>query len=183
MDLSSPTGSSVNNGVAEALCSIRYPTVHDSARLATRLGKEALLAKINLKNAYRIISVHPANCLLLGVKWQGQVYIDAALPFGLLSAQKFFAAVADALMCIMQCQGVDYVLQYLNNFLFVRAPDSPQCANSLSKALIICQQLGVSVAPHKIQGPAMQLTFLSIEMDKQLFQLWLPQDKLCSLRA
>ena len=183
VDLSSPTGSSVNDGVAEALCSIRYPTVHDGARLATRLGRGALLAKIDLKNAYRIIPVHPADRLLLGVNWQGQVYIDAALPFGLRLAPKIFTAVADALTWIMQCQGVDYVLHYLDDFLFVGAPDSPQCANSLSKALSICQQLGVPVAPHKIQGPATQLTFLGIELDTHLFQLRLPQDKLYTLRS
>ena len=35
--------------------------------------------------------------VFLRMKWQGQVYVDAALPFGLRSAPKIFNALADAL--------------------------------------------------------------------------------------
>lgn len=47
------------------------------------LGPGALLAKIDIKSAYRIIPVHPSDRPLLGMSFQRQVYIDASLPFGL----------------------------------------------------------------------------------------------------
>ena len=61
VDLSSPPGHSVNGAVSEALCSVHYPSVHDGAMLATALGKGAWLAKLDLKNAYRIIPIHPPS--------------------------------------------------------------------------------------------------------------------------
>ena len=88
VDLSSPKGHSVNDGISEPLCSLRYPSVHNGARMTRALGKGALLAKLDLKNVYRIIPVHPDDRWLLGVRWQGQTLLDTALPFGLRSAPK-----------------------------------------------------------------------------------------------
>ena len=59
IDLSSPSEGSVNDGIALPLCSLSYPTVHEAARLAQSLGKGALLAKLDLQNAYRIVPSRP----------------------------------------------------------------------------------------------------------------------------
>ena len=59
VDLSSPTDGSVNDGIAQPLCSLSYPTVHDAAKLAQALGRGSLLAKLDLQHAYRIVLVHP----------------------------------------------------------------------------------------------------------------------------
>jgi len=67
------------------------------AKAAQRLGPGALLAKVDIKSAYRLVPVHPDDRPLLGVMWKGAYYIDAMLPFGLRSAPKIFTAVADAL--------------------------------------------------------------------------------------
>ena len=98
VDLSAPQGYLVNDGISEALCSLKYPSVHNGAQLAMQLGKGALMAKIDLQNAYRILPIHPDDRKLLGVRWNGQVYVDAALPFGLRSAPKIFNVFADCLM-------------------------------------------------------------------------------------
>ena len=182
VDLSAPHGFSVNDGIPEALCSLRYPSVHDGAKMALQLGRGALMAKIDLQNAYRIVPVHPDDIGLLGVQWQGQVLVDTALPFGLRSAPKIFTALADGLMWAMQKENVPHVIHYLDDFLFAGAPESPQCALSLRKALDVCAQLGVPVAPHKIEGPSTKLTFLGIEIDSEEAMLRLPEEKLSSLK-
>ena len=48
-----------------------------------RAGRGALLAKIDIKSAYRIVGVHPEDHLLLGMLWDEELYVDTALPFGL----------------------------------------------------------------------------------------------------
>ena len=53
-------------------------------------------SKIDIKSAYRIVPVHPEDRPLLGMRWQGKIYVDATLPFGLRSAPKIFNALADA---------------------------------------------------------------------------------------
>ena len=96
LDLSSPRGRSVNNGIARDLSSFSYISVADIA----------LLAKSDIKHDYRQVPVHPDDRLLLGVRWNGQLFCDATLPFGLRSALIIFSAVADALQWIVKSRGV-----------------------------------------------------------------------------
>lgn len=40
-----------------------------------------------------------------------------------------------------------------------------ECADALALALELCECLGVPVSSHKVEGPAMVLTFLGILLD------------------
>lgn len=64
---------------------------------ATALGPGALLAKMYIKSAYGLVSVHPSDHPLLGLQWQGKVYMNAILLFSLQLALKVFNVVADTL--------------------------------------------------------------------------------------
>ena len=55
-----------------------------------------VLSKVDIRSAYRTVTVHPEDGWLLGMQWGGQLFIDTVLPFGLRSAPKLFTAVADA---------------------------------------------------------------------------------------
>ena len=94
VDLSSPHGSSVNR-IHTDLCSLQYASVDQAVALI--LGREIELVKLDLKNAYRIVSIHPHDHYLLCFHWEGGTYTDRNLPFGLRSAPKIFTAVADML--------------------------------------------------------------------------------------
>ena len=74
-------------------------------------------------------------------------------------------------------------IHYLDDFLFVGPSMSTVCAQSLHRALTLCKELGVQVAPEKMEGPATVLTFLGIEIDTVARQLELPSDKLQRLRS
>lgn len=69
------------------------------------LGKGCLLAKLDLKEAYRAVPVHPSDQRLIAVQWNGETYIDRALPFGLCSAPKLFSALTDAMMWFLYERG------------------------------------------------------------------------------
>ena len=58
-DLSFPPGRSVNDGVAPELCSLTYTTVDHVAEIVASLGRAALLAKIDIESAFRLVPVHP----------------------------------------------------------------------------------------------------------------------------
>lgn len=81
------------------------------------MGVGTLMAKIDIKSAYRMIPVHPADRPLLGWKWEGQVFVDSALPFGLCSAPKIFTAVADVIEWCFRQAGVQYVDHYLDDYI------------------------------------------------------------------
>ena len=73
------------------------------------------MAKMDIKQAYRNVPVHPCDRLLLGMYWEGEVMVDAALPFGLRSAPLIFSVLADALQWIMQKRGVSHVFHYVDD--------------------------------------------------------------------
>ena len=52
VDLSSPSGNSVNDGIDPELCSLKYASVSQTAEMVGRFGKGALMAKIDLRAAY-----------------------------------------------------------------------------------------------------------------------------------
>ena len=171
VDLSSPTDGSVNDGIAQPLCSLSYPTVHDAAKLAQALARGSLLAKLDLQHAYRIVPVHPEDCWLLGMQWEGLTFVDGALPFGLRSVPKIFTALADALQWIMEREGVTMVIHYLDDFLFLGSPHSLVCAHNLNLALSICARLGVPVAPKKTEGPSPTLFSWGLQLIQRTPQL------------
>ena len=76
---------------------MQYTSVSKVARAAQGLGRGALMVKLDIEAAYRLVSVHPQDRPLLGVQWHDSIYVDRCLPFGLWSAPKIFTAIADAL--------------------------------------------------------------------------------------
>ena len=127
LDLSSPIGNSVNDGIAKELCSVSYTTVDEVADRVLKMGRGALMAKFDLKAAYRQIPVHPDDRHLLGMVLGEELYVDTALPFGLRSAPVLFSAIADGLAFIMKSRGVHGLDHYLDDFSLVGPPQSPEC--------------------------------------------------------
>ena len=183
LDLSSPKGHSVNDGISEACCSLSYVSVEDAVEAVMKKGRGASLAKVDIRNAYRVLPVHPDDRWLLGMRWEGALYVDTTLPFGLRSAPKIFTGVADAVEWSAKREGVDSVLHYLDNYLVVGRPESDECAYFLSTLTSLCDRLGLPIALEKLEGPACVLTFLGIEIDTLNMQLRLPHAKLLELRA
>ena len=107
-DLSYPHGKSVNDGIDPEMTTLKYIKVREVAMDIARLGKGTLMAKADIEEAYRLIPVHPEDTHLLAIHWDNQIYVDAALPFGLRSAPLIFTAVADGLDWILQQNGISY---------------------------------------------------------------------------
>ena len=54
-DLSYPEGRSVNDAIDKSICSLSYISVRDVANTAVALGRGALIAKTDIKAAYRLV--------------------------------------------------------------------------------------------------------------------------------
>ena len=92
----------MNDGIDKELSSVSYVSVDNVVARILKLGRGALLAKMDIKQVYRNVPVYPEDRLLLGMCWEGKVYVDTALPFGLRSAPLIFTALADALLWVMR---------------------------------------------------------------------------------
>ena len=159
VDLSHPVGLSVNDGIDKSHCSLTYLKMDQVAETVMKLGRGAMLAKIDIQSAYRVIPVHPQDRTLLGMKWQGNVYVDATLPFGLRSAPKIFNAVADALEWIVHNRGVRFVMHYLDDFIIVGAPESSECGEGMDTLVHTCDTVGLPLVPEKCKGPTCRIVY------------------------
>ena len=146
LDLSSPEGRSVNNGIDQASCSLSYVSIDDVAAETLRYGRGALIAKSDIAHAYRQVPVHPEDRSLLGRQWKSRQYVDCTLPFGLRSASIMFSAVADAVEWIVRAQGVPEIFHYLDDFIIIGPPAGDACERHLHTFLQTCESLGVIVA-------------------------------------
>ena len=162
VDLSSPDGASVNDGIDPDLCSLMYASVDNAVTVIQQLGQGTRLVKMDLKDAYR---VHPDDHLLLGICWDSQVFVDRSLPFGLRSAPKIFTAFADMVAWVIHCQGVRRLLHYLDDFLLFGAPGSLEIEHAIAVASRVFSSTGIPVATHKTEGPATAVTLLGILVD------------------
>ena len=166
------------------MCSLKYISVEEVARLAVALGWGSLIPKIGIKSAYRLVPVAPCDRHLLGMKWKGNIYVDGMLPFGLRSAPKIFTALADALEWCIAKKGVEFIYHYLNDFVVQGPrPDSEQCDQNLHILQSVCRDLGVPLAPEKQAGPTTNIEFLGIIIDTVRQELCLPEDKLERLKT
>ena len=146
------------------------------------LGRGSLLAKIDVRSAFRLLPVHPADRHLLAMSWRSKVFIDTCLPFGLRSSPKLFNILADLLAWILNHQGVEPLLHYLDDFLTVGRPHSHECYDNLQVMKQVCQMLRVPLAIEKVEGPATSLEFLGITLDTTRMEVRLPDEKLARIK-
>lgn len=184
VDLSSPGGLSVNDGIDPDKFTMQYITVDQIIRMISSYGLGALIAKFDVEAAYRNIAVHPSDRYLLGMRWRKHYYVDLALPFGLRSAPYIFNSVADMVEWILlHTHNVSALLHYLDDFITAGPPDTNQCAENLATSIAVCRSLGLPLHPDKCIGPSTRLVVLGIELDSVAQVACLPSDKLFALQV
>ena len=181
VDLSSPKGKSVNDGINEDWASLSYVTIDDVINKILQLGQGTIMAKTDVKSAFRIVPVHPSDRWLLGLEWKGEWFVDTTLPFGLQSAPKIFNSIADAIQFIAIQEGIKWVTHYLDNFLVLGQSDQ-ECSHGLVLLQELCDRLGVPLAPDKTAGPSPVLEFLGIVIDTDRLTIHLPERKKSKLQ-
>ena len=150
MDMSSPEGHSMNDGIQDSLCFLSYVSVDDAIWGVVDKGRGALLAKVD-------------DRWLMGMRWGASMWIRQDL------VDKIFTAVVDAVEWIVRQEGGHFVIHYLDDYLVIWAPGSPECTDALATLLGMFDRLGLPVAQDKLEGPVHVLTFLGFELDSSAF--------------
>ena len=182
MHLSAPAETSINDGINKEEFTLHYSTIDDAIRMINNLGRNALLAKIDIKHAFRTVPVRLEDRELLGIYWKQKYYIDCCLPCGLRSAPFTFNQYTEALEWILHNNyQIPDTIHYLDDFLMAGKPSSPDCEQALGRMLEVCRRLGFPIAQGKVEGPTRAIIFLGILLDTESMELRLPQDKLEAL--
>ena len=163
--LSSPLGTSVNDGIPTDISSMQYVTIDDAIKMIMSLPPPVYLSnwmsRAPLSRSQYASKI--SRCLVFF--WQGRYYYEQVVPFGLRSSPFIFNTFADAIQWIIKHHfSISDLLHYLDDFL--NAVSSLSVANrQLAILLRAFMLLGVLLAPDKIEGPAQGLTFFGIELD------------------
>ena len=183
LDLSSPRGCSVNEGISREQYSVRYSSFDDAVDMVRQLGPSSYMAKLDIKHAFRLCPVRSSQWGLLGYCWQGQFFLDTRLPFGSRSSPLLFNNFADLLLWILVAVGgITYIVHYLDDF-FLCAPSAGECQVHMDTVMSLFTELGVPLAEDKSVGPATSVCYLGIEIDSKAQVVRLPADKFAELLA
>ena len=69
---------------------VNYTSFDTVIQMLAELGKEAYIGKMDIKLAFRLLPINPADFDLLGIKIALKYYIDKCLPMGCSLSCKVF---------------------------------------------------------------------------------------------
>ncbi|XP_063797403.1 uncharacterized protein LOC134958620 [Pseudophryne corroboree] len=181
--LSYPSGSSVNDAIPPAHCSVVYQSFDEALELVRSYGPGALMAKIDVESAFRLLPLHPDSFRFMGFRNGAEYFIDKCLPMGCSVSCSFFERFSTFLnWCVESSSGAHGVAHYLDDFLCVGPANSPRCSDLLFSIRALFYHFGVPMAEDKTEGPVSCLSFLGIEIDTVAGSCHLPQAKVAKLR-
>lgn len=183
--LSWPPGTSVNDGIPDTKGHITYESFGCAVAEIAQLGRGTLLAKLDLKDAFRHIPIRAHDWHLLGCRWNDSFYYYVVLVFGLKSAPYIFNLFAEALHWIIQRHIPAALKHYLDDFLTLFRPGTPlpHANAAIDWILGLGDSLGLFFQHEKTARPCTALEFLGLELDTDAMEARLPSDKLTFLRS
>jgi hypothetical protein len=139
------------------------------------------LVKIDIKDAYLHIPLHPADQQLLAFQWRNINWKFRAMPFGLSSAPRIWTKMMAAVMAPLRARGIR-LTYYIDDICLLAATRD----EALRHGQIVrnhLETLGFLLHPTKcIWKPMQQQTFLGFLVDTVKMELRLPLDKVHKIR-
>lgn len=182
-DGSLPIGKSMNDYSGSE--SVKYETLD----LACEMAKPGwYMAKVDLRAAYRSVSIHPDDYCTTGVKWQFQgedsprYLFDTRLPFGSRLGPCIFTKITQAVKRIMHGKGFRHLVVYLDDFLIL-CETQEECARAQNALISVLTELGFIVSWEKVVSPTRKIVFLGVTIDTMAGTLSLDEAKLNKVKA
>ena len=182
VDLSWPLGASVNAGIDKtsylgSAFSLTFPTVDHITTELTRLGRGALIFKVDVSRAFRHVKVDPGDYDLLGLQWR-DVYVDTCVPFGTRHGSQIFQRLSDGVRFIMRQKGFQ-MIDYIDDYVGVGVPSVAWA--SYEALLALMAELGLTVSNKKLVSPATCVTCLGVMIDTVTGTIAIPPEKLATI--
>ena len=114
---------------------------------------------------------------LLGIKVQGQFFIDYALPFGASVSCVIFKDISTLIHWIAEKRAVQKCIHYLDDFFMVSRYASI-CSQTMNVLKQVYEEIQMPIAPEKSEGLTTVVEFLGLTLDTDNMVICIPQDKL-----
>ncbi|MCG7879112.1 MAG: hypothetical protein N0C90_22680, partial [Candidatus Thiodiazotropha endolucinida] len=124
----------VNHYIPFENATVSLETFDDVAKLVVVCGKDCLLSKADVQEAFRIIPLSPLEYPKLGFTWKGEFYFERVLVMGASSSVRIFETVSKSIQWVLQTKlGVAHVSHIIDDFIFVGRAGTSECSTSLEK--------------------------------------------------
>lgn len=174
---SAPTGSSINDGIDKNDFATTYENVPCAAKWIREMGKGCLLIKLDIKEAYRVIPIHPVDQVLQGIMHEGKLYFDRCLAFGNRASAGIFCRLADLVTWIATQHGIKAIIHYIDDFLIITTAHTEAARNQLKLFQAILDAIGLPYKSEKTEGPTDCLVYLGIKLNTQEMSASIPPGK------
>ena len=178
--ISHPRGRSVNHYIPDGAGEMRYARFQDVLRLVIRAGRNFVIMKRDIKDAFRNIPVAPQHQWLLGFLWRSKHYKETCLSFGLSTAPFIFNLFGEGLHWVLLAFLRWILVHYLDDFIaiFTAAQARAQRIRQESRAYTwVTDLLGIPRNDSK-DREGTKLTVFGIGVDTTNFTARLPNEKL-----
>ena len=177
------TGQSVNSGIPEELCSVRYPDFMDAVAMCVESGQACFIAKSDMSMAFRNVPMNRKSWCYLILKAAhpvtGTVYyfVDKCLPFGASISCAIFQEFSNSIAYLVTYKTHRPLINYLDDFFFA-ALYKALCDGPVGVFLDICDSICFPVSLEKTFWGVQLLTFLGLLIDTLNQMISIPADKL-----
>ncbi|MEW8547296.1 MAG: reverse transcriptase domain-containing protein [Candidatus Thiodiazotropha sp.] len=177
-------GTAINHFIPFENATVSLETFDDVAELVVSCGKDCLLAKADIEEAFRIIPLSPLEYHRLGFTWKGQFYFDRVLVMGASSSVRIFETFSKSIQWVLKSKlGVAHVSHIIDDFIFVGEAGMSECSDSLGKFFSLCDDIGIPIKHKKTILPTTCAPIHGIELDTHSMEARLPMDKLADLKS
>lgn len=139
------------------------------------------MVRLDLKDVYLVIPIHPPHRCFLQFLRNDQVYEFTALPFGLSLAPCCFTKVLHPVVEFLRAQGLRMIV-YLDDIL-IMAQSPSTLLSQLHQAVTLMESLGFVINSEKsVLTPSQTVTLLGFVIDSVDASLSLPSRKMAKIR-
>ncbi|XP_044134386.1 uncharacterized protein LOC122945814 isoform X1 [Bufo gargarizans] len=178
-NLSYPKFSSLNDEMEKNKASVKYSSFDQALSFLQKAGRNSLLAKADIKSAFRLLPINPIGYNSLGFYFLDKFFYDMALPMGFTLSCFYFEAFSTFLHWVMDIHsGSGFLLHYLDDFLFIGREDSDDCMNLLNRFIGIAKYFCIPLAVDKTVYPTTNLKFLGIDINTVTMEFSIPMEKI-----
>lgn len=176
--LSYPPGESVNDSIHEEAAYFKYVAFERVLDMVLKAGRNCIMLKRDMKDAFRMIPIAPQHQWLMGFNWQGKFYVERVFSFGLRTAPVIFNLFAEGWEWIVRSYLYWLLIEhYLDDTMAAFPATSKHRLTQFKKDYsLLCKILGI-LENHDKDEEGTLIKFLGRLVDSTIFTVSIPQDK------
>ena len=178
------TCTSVNDGIPEEKCSVKYPEFEHAVHMCTSLDSELIyIGKSDMSMAFRHMPLSPLDYSILVLKCEHPKtkkiwwFLDKCLPFRSSISCAIFQAISDSITYLVSFRTKRPTLNYLDDYFFSEVLKR-LCDWQVNQFLWVCDQINFPVSLEKTYWGSQFLVFLGFLIDTINRKVGIPIEKL-----